>query len=81
LTPFLAVQAPATLPAWTNAGAPLIFDGDGQGPSLPDQHHQPLAPGHPRVQQLACEYGVVLRRQRITTAEYSEPWLLWMVVA
>jgi hypothetical protein len=56
------VQIPlrATPAAWTNAGGTAaVLDGDRQGPALFNQHHEPLAPGHPGVEQFTGQHGVV----------------------
>jgi hypothetical protein len=41
-----------------------IPDGDGEGTGLPDDDHQLLPSGDARIEQIAGEHGIVLRRQR-----------------
>ena len=57
------------------------LDGDRQRLPLPDENDEALAPRHARVDQVSLQHRVVLVLRGITTAGYSEPWLLWMVVA
>jgi hypothetical protein len=40
-----------------------------------------FAAGHPDVNQVPLQHRVVLGRQRDDHGRYSEPWLLWIVVA
>ena len=61
--------------------SPRSLDGDCQGLPLPDEDDKALAARHPRVDQVPLQHRVMLSAERITTAGYSEPWLLWMVVA
>ena len=48
--------------------AALVLHRDGQGAPLADQHHQPVAPGQPGVEQVAggfCQISCQTRRREV----------------
>jgi len=56
-------------------GVTLRSHGEGQRPSLSDEHHQAPTPRNRGVDQVPLQHRVVRGRQRMITAGYSEPWL------
>ena len=53
----------------------------GQGAAGADEDDQPPGAGDGGVEQVRCSIIQALVVSGMTTAEYSEPWLLWIVVA
>jgi hypothetical protein len=73
-------QEAATLAASTNAVGPRYCVPQLRQPSSA-RPARPTACGDAGVKLIALQHGVVLLTTGMTTAGYSEPWLLWMLAA